>query len=291
MTDHQRPVLAPGMKAQLDAQSYMGVPTFGQRPHLTEPEQLDERRPDRWYTVRDVAPGLTLITEPHVHPMLSANIWWLRGGHRDVVIDAGLGLVPLRDEIPALFDRNPLLIVTHAHLDHMGGAFEFDDVAIHGHEADALRNPAPASLDTETLYGSLGLDVPEGEETSMLRRLPYPDYRTESFAVRPAQPTQLLSHGELLDVGTWQLQVIAAPGHTHGSICLQDLSRAALFTGDVVYEGWILDNINGADRRKYRQTMIMLQSLNVGTVYPGHGESFGTGRLQQITESYLADFA
>jgi agmatinase len=38
--------LPPGMRAQLDSSSYMGVPTFGLRPHLTEPEQLDEWRPD-----------------------------------------------------------------------------------------------------------------------------------------------------------------------------------------------------------------------------------------------------
>ncbi len=42
----ERPKLPPGMQAQLDAQSYMGVPTFGQRPPLTEPEQLDQWRPD-----------------------------------------------------------------------------------------------------------------------------------------------------------------------------------------------------------------------------------------------------
>ncbi|TDB83772.1 agmatinase [Actinomadura sp. KC216] len=41
-----RPVLPAGMQAQLDSSSYMGVPTFGLRPHLTEPEQLDAWRPD-----------------------------------------------------------------------------------------------------------------------------------------------------------------------------------------------------------------------------------------------------
>lgn len=36
----------PGMRAQLDAQSYLGPATFGMRPLLTEPEQLDEWQPD-----------------------------------------------------------------------------------------------------------------------------------------------------------------------------------------------------------------------------------------------------
>lgn len=38
--------IPPGMRAQLDAPSYQGVPTFGMRPHLTEPSQLDDWQPD-----------------------------------------------------------------------------------------------------------------------------------------------------------------------------------------------------------------------------------------------------
>ena len=34
------------MRAQLDSESLQGLPTFGRRPFLTEPEQLDEWRPD-----------------------------------------------------------------------------------------------------------------------------------------------------------------------------------------------------------------------------------------------------
>lgn len=38
--------LPPGMRRQLDAQSYVGPATFGMRPLLTEPEQLDRWQPD-----------------------------------------------------------------------------------------------------------------------------------------------------------------------------------------------------------------------------------------------------
>ena len=50
MTAPDRPVphrpVAPGMRAQLDSQSYLGPATFGMRPLLTEPEQLDSWQPD-----------------------------------------------------------------------------------------------------------------------------------------------------------------------------------------------------------------------------------------------------
>lgn len=38
--------LAPGLRAQLDSPSFQGPATFGMRPWLTEPEQLDEWMPD-----------------------------------------------------------------------------------------------------------------------------------------------------------------------------------------------------------------------------------------------------
>ena len=45
MTAPKRDIPA-GLRKQLDAQSYVGPATFGMRPLLTEPEQLDEWQPD-----------------------------------------------------------------------------------------------------------------------------------------------------------------------------------------------------------------------------------------------------
>lgn len=45
MSEPQRHV-PPHLRAQLDAQSYLGPATFGMRPMLSEPEQLDQWQPD-----------------------------------------------------------------------------------------------------------------------------------------------------------------------------------------------------------------------------------------------------
>lgn len=45
MADPKRPI-APGLREQFDSPSYMGPATFGMRPLLTEPSQLDEWMPD-----------------------------------------------------------------------------------------------------------------------------------------------------------------------------------------------------------------------------------------------------
>lgn len=46
MTNAPKRDLPPGMRAQLEASSFQGPATFGMRPLLTEPEQLDEWQPD-----------------------------------------------------------------------------------------------------------------------------------------------------------------------------------------------------------------------------------------------------
>ena len=60
---------------------------------MTE-QQLRPRDPlpvaDRWYSAQRITESLTVITEPHVHPFLQANVWHLRGRDRDLVVDTGL---------------------------------------------------------------------------------------------------------------------------------------------------------------------------------------------------------
>jgi hypothetical protein len=48
-----------------------------------------------WYTQAEMATDVTRISESHVNELLSANFWWLHGTDRDIVIDAGLGVVAL----------------------------------------------------------------------------------------------------------------------------------------------------------------------------------------------------
>src|SRR6185295_19569016 len=73
-----------------------------------------------WYTQVEMGSDVIRISEPHVNELLSANFWWLRGHDRDIVIDAGLGVVALREAIPGVFERDPMVLLTHAHLDHVG---------------------------------------------------------------------------------------------------------------------------------------------------------------------------
>ncbi|MFY1620157.1 MBL fold metallo-hydrolase [Micromonospora sp. WMMD736] len=242
-----------------------------------------------WFTQVEVGPGVIRVGEPHVNELLSANLWWLRGTDRDIVIDAGLGVVALRQAVPGMFARDPLVLLTHAHLDHVGGASEFVDRAAHRAEAQVLAAGVPASLYGADLYDKLGIDA-AGEPVPdlLLDALPDPGYDPTAYRVEPMALSRVLDDGDRVDLGGRELTVLHLPGHTPGSIALFEERTGTLYSGDVVYEGWLIDNLPNSDVAAYRRSMEFLADLDVAVVHPGHGDSFDRTRLRQLAAAYLS---
>ncbi|MDT7640500.1 MAG: hypothetical protein QOC83_4788 [Pseudonocardiales bacterium] len=152
-----------------------------------------------WFASTPVDAAITLFTEPHVHPLLRANFWHLRGRDRDLVLD-------------------------------------FD----------------PA------------------------------DYR-----LRPARVTRALGDGDTVDLGDRAFTVLHLPGHSPGGIALFEERTGTLFSGDVVYDGELLDELDGSDIEAYLATMRRLRELPVHTVHAGHDSSFDGARVHDIIDTYL----
>ncbi|WP_327040372.1 hypothetical protein OG400_21500 [Micromonospora ureilytica] len=60
-----------------------------------------------------------------------------------------------------------------------------------------------------------------------------------------------------------------------------------LYSGDIIYEGALIDNLPNSDVAAYRRSMKFLVDLDVSLVHPGHGESFDRARLRQLAGTYL----
>jgi glyoxylase-like metal-dependent hydrolase (beta-lactamase superfamily II) len=241
-----------------------------------------------WYRQTPVGDDLIRVTEPHVRPLLAANLWWLRGTDRDIVIDAGLGVVALRDEIPEMFERDPMVVLTHSHLDHAGGAHEFRERAAHAAEAQTMAAGPPASLFGAELYEKLGIpDDGEPPPGLLISALPHHDYDPDGYRVEPAPLTRLLDDQDQIDLGGRTLTVLHLPGHTPGSIALLEERTGTLFSGDVIYDDDLIDFLPDSSIPAYRQTMKLLASLEVSVVHPGHGHSFDQTRLHALATTYL----
>ena len=60
-----------------------------------------------------------------------------------------------------------------------------------------------------------------------------------------------------------------------------------LFSGDAVYDGPLLDNLEDSSIDDYIVTMERLRVLPVSVVHGGHDPSFGRDRLIEICDTYL----
>jgi glyoxylase-like metal-dependent hydrolase (beta-lactamase superfamily II) len=246
---------------------------------------------DPWFTSRPVGNGVTLITEPHVHPLLRCNVWHVRGRDRDLVIDTALGLAPLGHLVERALGHAVLAVATHGHSDHVGGHHEFDERAIHRAEAGALASGAPSSLASAHFgdpvlgpYRAAGYDIPE----LFVDAIPAGGLRSVIGTTEPSPATRLLDDGDVLDCGDRAFEVLHLPGHSPGSIGLWEPATGTLFSGDAVYDGPLLDELDGSDLDDYVATMRRLRDLPVTTVHGGHEPSFDRRRLVEICDAYLA---
>jgi glyoxylase-like metal-dependent hydrolase (beta-lactamase superfamily II) len=233
---------------------------------------------DRWFTTQRIDEGLYLITEPHYYYYNRANLWLIKGRDRDLLIDTGLGVASLRQHIAGLIDKELLAIASHVHFDHAGGIAEFEERAIHAAEAQALREG--------NAYESLSAQ-PGWLDIDHFELLPHRGFTVEQYTFKAAEPTQILQDGDVLDLGDRALEVLHLPGHSAGCIALYDHRSQALFAGDVIYDGELLDELHCSNINTYIQTYERLQKLPVDTVYPGHYNIFGKDRYLQILGEYL----
>jgi glyoxylase-like metal-dependent hydrolase (beta-lactamase superfamily II) len=197
-----------------------------------------------WFYTRRVAPGVFLVGEPqHVYT------WMVEGSERAVLLDTGMGILPIRPVAERLTQRPIGVVNTHYHFDHIGGNWEFEDVAIHEIGAPLAAQEVPREvLDAYLDYADRQLDAAstmlplDREYTWVLGAesvpRPFPDgWRRDEWTIRPSRATGTLRDGDRIDLGDRSLTVIHAPGHSPDGICLFDEHDGLLFAGDSANAG------------------------------------------------------
>ena len=241
--------------------------------------------PGAWYETLPFADGVTLIHEPWMPPFYRGHMWLVRGSERDLLIDAGLGHVPLRAHVPALRGRPVTLLVSHTHWDHIGSAHEFDGPQdqrlVHPAQAAVLADPAPeATLFAKYADGS--------RDAAAFTRRPE-GWDAARHAIRAAPATGTVEDGALIDLGDRALRVLHTPGHCAGHIALFEERTGILFAQDAVYDGPLVDTCPDSDIALYRATLERLRAeIAPRMVHGGHFASFGPVRYRQIIADYLA---
>jgi len=241
---------------------------------------MQRARPQDWYRVRRLDEGVTLIDEPFVKPFYRCNLWHVRGRDRDLLVDSGMGVVSLRRWVPLVSEKPLLAVASHTHFDHVGSHHEFPERLVHAAEAAILARPTRAATLADPYV-----------DDDIFTRLPPGAYSAETYAVRPAPATRRIAEGDVLDLGDRHFQVLHTPGHSPGGIALFEAATGILFSGDVVYDGPLVEDCYHADADDYLASMRRLMELPVRVVHGGHFPSFGGERLKTLVGAWLAEKA
>jgi glyoxylase-like metal-dependent hydrolase (beta-lactamase superfamily II) len=231
-----------------------------------------------WYRTRVIADGITFIDEPYIQEFYRCNIWHVRGRDRDMLVDSGMGVVSLTDWVPLVTERALTAVASHTHFDHIGCHHEFSDRCVHTAEADILAHPSRAN----TLADPYVTD-------DIFDALPPRPYASTTYAVKSAPATRLLEDGDVIDLGDRVFEVIHTPGHSPGGIALYEKATQILFSGDIVYDGPLIEDTYHANMADYIKSMKRLLTLDIRTVHGGHFTSFDGARLNKIVRAWLKE--
>lgn len=131
-----------------------------------------------------------------------------------IVIDPGDEVARIHRRLTELGLKLKQILVTHAHIDHVGGALRLKRLT--GAPILLNHNDLPLLKMMEMQAGWLGIATPE-----------------------TAPPDAPLSDGLQVGLDRYPAEVVHTPGHTQGSVCLHFVPLKLLIAGDTLFAGSI----------------------------------------------------
>jgi glyoxylase-like metal-dependent hydrolase (beta-lactamase superfamily II) len=210
---------------------------------------------DDWFTIDRIDKETYIISE--YRHWEETHCYLLNGSESSLLIDTGLGICDVHEEVIKLTDKPITAVATHIHWDHIGGHKYFPDFYAHEDELNWLSGEFPLTM--EQIKGMVvdRCDLPEG-------------YDVNEYEFFQGKPTKVLRGDEVINIGNRFVQIVHTPGHSPGHICFWEKERGYLFTGDLVYKDTLLAYYPSTDPEAYLDSLERVSALPVKQVFPAH---------------------
>lgn len=153
---------------------------------------------------------------------IGVAMYLVEGESKACLIDTGYGFQGLKAYVSALTDKPVFVLLTHGHVDHAFGIYEFDDVYMN--ELDLPLYLAHSDLSYRLKFMRMlrpNTDESELQEERQINLIDVPD-------------------GKEFDLGGYTLKAYHVPGHTKGSLMVLFKEDRIMLFGDAAGPGTLL---------------------------------------------------
>ncbi|WP_304508095.1 MBL fold metallo-hydrolase [Anaerotignum sp.] len=209
----------------------------------------------KWFTIDEIDADTHIISE--YRHWEETHCYLLEGQKYCLLIDTGLGISDISQEVRKLTDKPVIAVATHIHWDHIGGHKYYPDFYAHEAELNWLNGEFPLTIDTIRDMVIDRCDLPE-------------NYDVNTYEFFQGTPTRILHDGDTIDLGGRVITALHTPGHSPGHLCFWEPQRSYLFTGDLVYKDTLFAYYPSTDPQAYLASLEVIAALPVKRVFPAH---------------------
>ena len=228
-----------------------------------------------YYTVKKIYPWLYSIYDPQ-----DVFCYLIVGEKSAILYDTAYGIVPLDDAVLQVCDLPYEVVLSHGHIDHVNGAYQFKEIWISPrdhelclrHTSKTARRKIVEKLgeqhnipDPNPLKEPLPLEMVGSENNPV-------GFNGDNFITQGAGNLKMLQDGQIFDLGRLTVEVIPMEGHTAGSIGLLIREPRVLLDSDAAnYHMWMFLN-ESLDMDVYIAMLKRVKQLDFDTYFVGHSD-------------------
>lgn len=210
---------------------------------------------ENWFTKNKIDEDTYIISE-YRHPE-ETHCYLLNGTEQSLLIDTGLGICNIYEQVCKLTDKPVAAVATHVHWDHIGGHKYFHNFYVHENEFKWLNGDFPLPVEAVKKMVVTNCDSPK-------------NFDIDSYEIFQGAPARILKDKDIIDIGKRQIEILHTPGHSPGHMCFWEKDRSYLFTGDLVYKGTLFAYYPSTDPLAYLESLEKIAVLPSEQIFPAH---------------------
>ena len=197
------------------------------------------------------------------------NCYLVVGSEKALLIDCGTGFADLRGTAESLCDVPVICAATHGHVDHVGGAGQFEAMYLHEDDCKPFTKLQMSVAARKLFLSSNGAIKAHGFTAKDVRK---GKYKTKLLPMKD---------GDTIDLGDRVISVHHTPGHTKGSVALIDEASHTVFSGDNVCDALWMHLPGSTSLEEWLPSAQWLYEISkTHRVFWGH-------RTPQLTTEYI----